>query len=97
MRVTFSWVDGSETAYIMGNEAHWYYNERIDVREPSGYDAYEYYMNGKLIREPYLLLWNIAPNGHAGSEWSLNDVPDVSSYKEYKTTNMGFVMEVNAS
>lgn len=95
MTVIFSWVDGSETNYIMSDEAHWYYNSRIDVREPSGYDAYEYVTNGTLVREPYLLLWNIAPRGGSSSEWSLNDVPDVSGYKEYKDSNMGFVMQIN--
>lgn len=95
MTVTFRWVDGSDASFIMNDDTHWFYNEEIDVREPSGYDAFQYKKDKTLIREPYLLLWNTAPRKGAATHWSLNDVPDVTSYKQYKSTNMGFIMETN--
>ncbi len=94
MEISFSWVDGSETQFIMSAKDHWYYNSRIDVWEPSGYDAYEYQKNGTLIREPYLLLWNMSSQGGTSSEWTMNDVPDVSGYDQYKSSNMGFIMQI---
>lgn len=93
LNLTFSWIDNSETDYIMSSSDHWYYNSRLEMREPSGYDIYEYRNKGNMILEPYLLLWNLLPDGKFGSEWSLNDVPDVSNYDQYKTSNMGFIMQ----
>lgn len=93
MNLSFAWVDGSETDYIMSSTDHWYYNSRLDTREPSGYDIYEYRNKGNMIYEPYLLLWDLSPEGKASSEWTLNDVPDVSGYDQYKSSNMGFIMQ----
>lgn len=93
MNLSVSWVDGSETDYIMSSTEHWYYNSRLDTWEPSGYDIYEYLNKGNMIHEPYLLLWNLSPEGKGGSEWTLNDVPDVSGYDQYKSSNMGFIMQ----
>ena|GEM_PF-6239013 len=49
--------------------------------EPSYYDYEED------VREPYLLLWYVK------SAWSLNDVPDVSQHPNYKTNNMGLIIQ----
>lgn len=88
--LTFSWVDNSETNYIMGKQSAWYYNQKMSAREPSGYDLYEYEKTGNLVREPYLMLW-IASDS---SNWTLNDVPDVTNYKNYQPSNMGYIMEI---
>ena len=96
MTLSFSWIDNSDTSYIMGSSFnHWYYNSKMGLSEPSGYDAYSYQKTGDLIREPYLMLWYVSPEtGSAGQkEWSLNDICDVSNYPNYKDNNMGFVME----
>ncbi len=90
MNLSLSWVDGEESNYILQNENVWYYNSKLGMREPSGYDAYEYQQNGKLIREPYLALW-IAQKGDS---WTLNDLPDVSGYSQYKNDNMGYIMQL---
>lgn len=95
LTVTFRWVDDSDTSFIMNDDTHWFYNEEIDVKEPSGYDAFQYLKDKTLIREPYLILWNTAPRKGAATHWSLNDVPDVTPYKQYKSTNMGFIMETD--
>ncbi len=88
MSIDFSWVDGSSVSYIMGSSFdHWYYNESLNMYEPSGYDAYEYITEGTLTPEPYLCLWYI------DDEWSLNDIPDVTDYSYYNSDNMGFIME----
>lgn len=79
----FTWTDQTDTSYL-NSCSHWYYNSRTGLSEPSGYDA----DTGK--REPYLLMWTIASGD---SEWSLNDVYDVSDVLQYTSGNMGFVME----
>ncbi|MBQ7012691.1 MAG: protein kinase [Oscillospiraceae bacterium] len=97
MYAEFKWVDGSDVTYITDKSrfGHWFYNAELDIYEPSGYDAYEYLKNNKKIAEPYLLLWNVAAKKGADLKWSLNDVGDVSSYPQYKESNMGFVMELD--
>ncbi len=93
----FKWVDDSDVSYITDKTrfGHWFYNAELDIYEPSGYDAYEYLKNNKMIAEPYLLLWNVAAKKGADLKWSLNDVGDVSPYSQYKSSNMGFVMELD--
>ncbi len=90
MNLSFSWVDGEETNYIMQNTSYWYYNQKLGIREPSGYDAYQYQTDGKLVREPYLLLWMASDS----SSWTLNDAPDVTNYSSYKDSNMGYIMQL---
>ncbi|HAJ96907.1 MAG TPA: hypothetical protein DCO72_04145 [Ruminococcus sp.] len=88
--LTFSWVDNEETNYILQKTNSWYYNQKLSLREPSGYDAYQYQKNGTLIREPYLILWV----AQKGDDWTLNDVPDVTNYSQYKNSNMGYMMQL---
>jgi len=90
MNLTFSWIDNGESNYILQKENAWYYNQKLGIREPSGYDAYEYQQNGKLVREPYLALW-IAQKGDG---WTLNDLPDVTNYSQYQSSNMGYIMQL---
>lgn len=91
--VTFYWTDGSDTSWLMNGNTHWYYNAKLGISEPSGYDANEYQQNGTLIREPYLMMW--LPSDSIA--WSMNDVPDVSSYSNYKDSNMGYVIRIDST
>lgn len=85
-QIILSWVDDSETNYVMSDVFdNWYYNETLDLTEPSGYDAYEWETNGTLTQEPYVLLW------YVDDTWSLNDVPDLTDYSNYKDSNMAFI------
>ena len=90
MNLSLSWVDNEESNYIMKNTSCWYYNQKLGIHKPSGYDAYEYQSSGNLVREPYLLLWM----ADDAEDWTLNDVPDVTNYTNYKNSNMGYIMQL---
>lgn len=88
--LTFHWADDSETYYIITHSEYWYYDPKLGIREPSGYDATEYQKSGTLLREPYLLLWK----AKADADWTLNDVPDLTNYDSYKDSNMGYILQI---
>ena len=89
LNLTFHWADDSETYYIITHPEHWYYDSKLGIREPSGYDGTEYQKSGTLVREPYLLLWK----AKADADWTLNDVPDLTGYDTYKDSNMGYILQ----
>ena len=96
MKTSLSWVNGSDTGYILGDHfSYWYYDADLNIHEPSGYDANHYVKTGELINEPYLLMWYMDSHTTGEKSWSLNDVPDVSAYSMYNDNTMGFVMEMN--